>query len=90
MFLSISAEGRIVMLGRRKSSHGPTQLVLQFGLKPGRDRMHRAPIASEVRDRAVNAGIRTGDERRHAFELARAEIMLRVVHRRELERGLST
>jgi len=52
--------------------------------------MHRAPIASEVRDRAVNAGIRTGDERRHAFELARAEIMLRVVHRRELERGLST
>ena len=78
------------MLVRRKSSHAPTQLVLQFGLKPGRDRMHRAPKTSEVRDRAVNAGIRSGDERRHAFELARTEIMLRVGHRRELERGLST
>src|SRR5674476_1102013 len=52
--------------------------------------MHRAPKTSEVRDRAVNAGIRSGDERRHAFELARTEIMLRVAHRRELERGLST
>ena len=39
------------MLVRRKSSHGPTQLVPQFGLKPGRDRMHRAPKSSEVRTR---------------------------------------
>jgi len=90
MALRVSAEGGITMLVRRKSSHAPTQLVLQFGLKPGRDRMHRAPKTSEVRDRAVNAGIRSGDERRHAFELARTEIMLRVGHRRELERGLST
>src|SRR5450759_1922268 len=90
MSLRVSAEGGITMLVRRKSSHAPTQLVLQFGLKPGRDRMHRAPKPSEVRDRAVNAGIRSGDGRRHAFELARTEIMLRVAHRRELERGLST
>ena len=89
MSLRVSAEVGITMLVRRKSSHAPTQLVLQFGLKFGRDRMYRAPKTSEVRDRAVNAGIRSGDKRRHAFELARTEIMLRVAHRRELERNLS-
>src|SRR5664280_426394 len=34
MALPVSAEGGITMLVRRKSSHGPTQLVPQFDLRP--------------------------------------------------------
>src|SRR5665647_3768633 len=51
MALPVSAEGGIIMLVRRKSSHRTTQLDPQFRLKPGKDRMHRAPKASQAQTR---------------------------------------